>query len=188
MIKELFKMGFVLLVVSVVAGLALGAVYEVAWPKIVEQKRLARERALKEVMPDAESSRKVEDEKLGSYYEGLMEGAVICYAKEVSVKGYGGKIDLMVGIANDESVCGVKVLSHSETPGLGARIGQIRFGEDKPWFLQQFLKKELADLEVVKQPTEEKIEAITGATISSTAVTNGVRQVLLEISQADETK
>jgi len=186
--KDIIKMGAVLMIICLCAGLALGSVYQVAWPKIEEQRRLARERALKEVMPEAQSQREVTNALGETYYEGLVDNVVVCYAKETSVKGYGGAIELMVGITNDDAVCGVKVLSHTETPGLGAKIGEIKYGDEKPWFLEQFYLKALAGLQVVKHPSEEQIEAITGATISSEAVTSGVKQILQEIIKLEETK
>ena len=88
-------------------------------------------------------------------------------AISVSPKGYSGPIDMLVGIDPQGKVSGVKILAHRETPGLGANIA-------KPKFLDQFKGKTMND------PIEPKkdIDAVTGATISSKAVCNGVKEAL----------
>ncbi|MGB9612981.1 MAG: FMN-binding protein [Candidatus Margulisiibacteriota bacterium] len=85
----------------------------------------------------------------------------------VSPRGYAGQIDMMVGVGEDGKVIKVKILNQRETPGLGANI-------IKEEFLKQFSGKSLKD------PIEPKkdIDAITGATISSRAVSIGVKEAL----------
>lgn len=85
----------------------------------------------------------------------------------VSPRGYGGPIAMMVGVDAKGKVSGVKILNHRETPGLGANVV-------KPGFLAQFKGKSSKD------PLEPKkdINALTGATITSRAVCEGVRQAL----------
>ena len=84
----------------------------------------------------------------------------------VAPRGYAGPINMLVGV-DKAKVVGVKILNHRETPGLGNKIV-------KPEFLRQFAGKTLTD------PIEPKkdIDAITGATISSRAVSKGVREAL----------
>ena len=88
-------------------------------------------------------------------------------AISVSPRGYSGPIEMLVGVDPKGKVSGVKILSQRETPGLGAGIV-------KPSFLKQFIGKSSKD------PIEPKkdIDAITGATISSRAVCEGVRDAL----------
>ena len=78
---------------------------------------------------------------------------------------------MMVGVDKEMNVQGIEILSQSETAGLGAKIT-----EDK--FKGQFAGKSLADLKLVKKPTAspQEFEAVTGATISSRAVENGIAQ------------
>ena len=105
------------------------------------------------------------------YYEAYDEsGSVIGYVFDVTVKSYGGDLSCMVGIsAEEEKVTGVEITSISDTPGLGMKAT----GED---FLGQFIDK--ADgIGVNKNaPSDNEIQAITGATISSQAVTNAVNE------------
>lgn len=88
-------------------------------------------------------------------------------AVAVSPRGYSGPIEMMVGIDPQGKVKGLKILNQRETPGLGANIV-------KPGFLNQFIGKSQKD------PLEPKsdIDAITGATISSRAVCQGVKEAL----------
>ncbi|HVN67537.1 MAG TPA: FMN-binding protein, partial [Candidatus Sulfotelmatobacter sp.] len=85
----------------------------------------------------------------------------------VTVTGYHGPISMMVGIDNGGKVSGVKIISQKETAGLGADIV-------KPKFLKQFIGKDAKSKLEVKQD----IDAITGASISSRAVCQGVKDAL----------
>ncbi len=92
----------------------------------------------------------------------VLEGDVhIGYCVEVTSSGYGGDMGLMVGFDRTNAVLGISVVSHSETPGLGSRATE-------KGFLDQFIGKRGT------VTLREDVDAISGATISSTAVTNGV--------------
>ena len=111
-------------------------------------------------------------------YKALDEsGEVVGCAIPVTSKGYGGDVQVMVGISRVDGgmVTAVEVLSHSETPGLGANATTEQFRnqfKDNP---------SLHGFSVVKDGTggtEGRIDAITGATITSNAVTNAVNEAL----------
>ena len=100
----------------------------------------------------------------------------------VSEKGYGGPIKIIVGVdPTGEKITGVRIAQHSETPGLGANIVQVRTGDDEPWFLKQFGG---LTLDRIALKPDGAIDAITAATISSTAVTDAVRQGFEEFVKA----
>ena len=100
-------------------------------------------------------------EDAGTVYK-VFDGAVHTgYCVEVKSGGFGGDMMLMVGYTVDCTVLGVEIISMSETPGLGSKAGE-------PAFLSQFAGK--TDTLVLG----EDIDAISGATISSKAVTDGV--------------
>jgi len=87
-------------------------------------------------------------------------------------KGYGGKIKMLVAVTADSKVIDFSILEHNETPGLGDNA-------QKPEFRQMFAGKGADKLEVTKDPAnKENIQAMTGATISSRAVTKGVREAV----------
>jgi electron transport complex protein RnfG len=86
---------------------------------------------------------------------------------QVAPRGYGGFINMVVGISAEGRVLGVTVISHNETPGLGSAAAQ-------PKFLNQFKGKDPStELEVNKN-----VDAISGATKSSKAITKGVNEAL----------
>lgn len=91
-------------------------------------------------------------------------GAVIGYCVEIASAGFGGDISLMVGYRADGSILGVQVVSHSETPGLGARV-------EEEEYLSRYRGK---DISSVLYSDGYFVDAISGATISSNAVRDGV--------------
>lgn len=95
------------------------------------------------------------------------------YAVEVTPAGFGGTVDMMVGIDREGKVLGVRIISHSETPGLGASAAaENAAGED---FRGQFIGLS-GTLAVTKDGGG--IDALTGATVTSRAVTSGVNAAL----------
>lgn len=90
------------------------------------------------------------------------------YVATTTTKGYGGEMTVMTGFDNDGNIVGVSVLSSSETPGLGKKA-------EEPDFTEQYLGKS-GPLSVVKNTagSDSDIVAISGATISSKAVTAAV--------------
>ncbi len=93
------------------------------------------------------------------------QGAVV----QVSSEGYAGTIEMLVGINDLGQVAGVKITRINETPGLGSRAAD-------PKFLEQFRGKTIKD----KIEVKSDIQAITGATITSRAVSVGVKKALRE--------
>ena len=92
-------------------------------------------------------------------------------ALEVASNGYGGPIRILVGMAADGSVIDIAVISHNETPGLGKKIETAHFKD-------QFRNPTLKEMYLKKESPDGAIDAITAATISSRAVTDGVRKAL----------
>ena len=102
-----------------------------------------------------------------TYYEGTASGDTIGYVFKTSAKGYGGDIDLMVGIDTSGKVTGVSILSISETAGLGMNAKNESF-------INQYIGKS-GTIGVSKNgASDTEIQALTGATITSKAVTSAV--------------
>ena len=98
------------------------------------------------------------------------EGEEVGYVFTSGAKGYGGTVSVMVGIGTDGAITGVEILSHAETPGLGANAV-------KPDFKNRFIGK-AGQLIVDKNSNDgQNVQAITAATITSKAVTNAVNAV-----------
>ena len=95
------------------------------------------------------------------------------YAFMTNGKGYGGKIGILVGMEIDRALRGIRIISHQETPGLGAKIINVDF-------LSQFAG--LVPDQLVLARDGGAVDAITGATISSRAVAEGVAAGLVDMS------
>jgi len=176
--KDIVRFGGILLLVSVIAAAGLAAVYQVTNPRIVEQKKIELQNALGTAMPgaDVNAIKQVagEGEKV-LYYKGFASPdttGLVGYAFIASGIGYSSTIVTMVGVDSTGKIIGIKVLSQGETPGLGTKVQEIRYGEKEPWFQQQFLGRNVRKLAVDKDGGE--IRSITGATISSRAVAKSI--------------
>jgi electron transport complex protein RnfG len=177
--QKIISLGVTLFIITVVTGLILGVVHDVTLEPIrITQERLKAE-ALRGALPDAEEFRtvgkvqKAEDAGpiIKDVQQALSGGKTLGYCVTVTSRGYGGAIELVAGITNDGKLRGVRILNHSETPGLGAKSAE----ED---FYGQF--RDSDKVTVVKREPEApgEIMAISGATITSTAVTDGVNAAL----------
>ncbi|MBU5335259.1 RnfABCDGE type electron transport complex subunit G [Intestinibacter bartlettii] len=177
--KDMFKLGLNLLIISAVAALLLAFTNSVTADTIAKRSEQANAEARKLVLESAQDFEEVKDVKtdnskgveVSEIYEAKdASGNVVGYTLKVLPSGYGGTIELMVGIdsANGQ-VSGINVVSNSETAGLGAK-------STEPEFSDQYKGKPLEELSVLKNgtPGDTEIKAISGATITSTAVTNGV--------------
>lgn len=110
----------------------------------------------------------------------VIVGTRIGYIVETYGKGYSSYIDILFAVNDQFTVEKLNILHHAETPGLGDEI-------TAPWFKDQFKGKDEAHLVVKKGETKDYIQAITGATISSRAVTeDGVRKGLEFLKEALE--
>ncbi len=112
------------------------------------------------------------------YYVGRLDGEMVGTAfTVVTNKGYSGPIEIVIAMEESgDKIAGVRIKSHSETPGLGANATQIRYGEIEPWFLEQFKGLRPDEVWLKKDDPSGKIDAITAATITSRAITDAVRE------------
>lgn len=169
------KMVLVLMGVALGSAALLGLVFGVTAPVIVAQKEAARQEALAMLLPEADSFRAeqvVIEEDTGAVYHAYNEkGEKIGIVFTVAPRGYAGPVETMVGLRADSSLSAIRIASPAEglkeTPGLGARVLEDTFRN-------QFKGLKHDDLYLLKEGGE--IDAITAATISSNAVTSGVRE------------
>lgn len=177
--KENIRLGLILLLITGIAGLLLGGAFEITKAPIAASIEANRQAAMKEILPFADKFSKSDvkiksDEKVSEVNSGLKGTEIVGYAIKVAPKGYGGPVEIMVGISSEGKITGIKILAHTETPGLGANA-------PLPKFSDQYKNKPIKEkLEVVKiTPSKEnQIQAITGATITSKAVTLGVNDAV----------
>lgn len=176
-------LSLVLLIISAVVALLLAFTNSVTKDKILENTIKEQNAAKQEVLEEAFDFLEIEfSDKTGivrSVYQGVNQnGEFVGWCVNVTPSGYGGELDIMVGINPDKTVSGMKVVSHSETAGLGAKASE-------PDFSSQFAGKATdKPLEVIKSgtPLDNEIVAISGATITSNAVKTGVNAAIDAVS------
>lgn len=119
------------------------------------------------------------DDKVYEYYTQTADGQPVAYAIKSTVTGFGGPLTLMVGISVDRKlILNTSVLSHSETPGLGAKCTS----DEK--FMSQWKGLELSKTKLeVQKPNKDGIDAITASTITSKAYTLAVSNALAAFDQ-----
>lgn len=166
--KEIVIPALALTLTAALVALALALVNGVTAEKIKANLAAESQKAAYEVMPQAAGFGVLTGVEHASIaYEGLGdEGEFIGYVFQTTVKGYGGDVEVITGFDPEGSITGVKILSDSETPGLGKRVNEEGFRR------QYVGLKEQAVLS--KQAQEGEIQAVSNATISSRAVTEAV--------------
>ncbi len=184
-VKTLIKNALVLFVITLVAGVSLGFVYQVTKEPIAYQAELAQIKANQAVFPDAANFEDVALDdatvekilsnadynkiKINSAKKAVDgAGTGLGYVIQVTSGGYGDNIVFTVGITNEGSVNGISLISINETPGLGMNAEKV--------LVPQFAGKPAVQFVVTKNAaaSDSEISAISGATITSKAVTYGV--------------
>lgn len=174
--KENFKLGIILAIITSIAGVLLGLANGVTKDAIAENSKLNKE-DLALIMPLATSVEETDKKLEGNILE-VLEGKNgsegVGYLFKVNTKGFHGQVDLMIAISNEGKMTGLKVISHSETPGLGAKIDEDKFKER---FKNVPIDKGISMVKTT--PTSEnEVEGVTGATISSKAVGTAVNEAI----------
>lgn len=174
--------------ITLVAGLLLGVVYDVTAEPIAVQQAKAKEEAYMAVFAEAggfeditaDVGEELQAQIVADGYDAQTinevmlatdaDGSELGYAFTVtSSEGYGGDIQFAMGVSNDGTMNGISILSISETAGLGMKA-------DTDEFKSQFKDKNVEKFEYTKTGATEdnQIDALSGATITTNAVTNGV--------------
>ena len=183
----MIKNAFILFVITLVAGALLGLVYQVTKDPIAKQDMIAQNKANQAVFSDAITFNELgwNEDILEDVYDELdvsgvrlqgvkealnLEGDLLGYVLQMKTKGYGDSIIFTVGLTNGGKMNGISIISIAETPGLGMNAEKI--------IAPQFAGKNAVQFTVVKSgqlsDAGSQIEAISGATITSKAITDGV--------------
>lgn len=162
------NMLIVLTAIALISAAALAFTYGQTKPILDEQARQKQVQAVQDVLPGDFDNEPTEDAVTVDGFEGVeiyparQGGALIGSAvRSVTGEGYGGTITVMVGFDPDGTITGTTVLSHTETPGLGAKLTEESFRS-------QFEGMTVGDGLMVEKDGGE-VDAITAATISSRA-------------------
>lgn len=193
---NILRLSIILAIVTAIAAYVLAEIYSITKPQIELQKRAKTRAALALVLPEAkvivpvEKQVPVKDSKGNVlykrtdvlYYIGYGDPdttQIVGYAFKAYGKGYSSVIETMVGIKPDGSIGKIKIISQKETPGLGARCEESPPFDGKSWSTEQFVGKTIDQLKVDKDGGN--IVSITGATITSRAITNSIREKMQEL-------
>ncbi len=178
--KKMLKDAFILLMITLLAGAALGFVHDITKLPIAQAEENAKNEALRVVFTDAATfeSTEVKNQDTALYPD--CEITEVYAAKDASSNvlgyvllvtthaGYGGDISFAMGIRNDRVINGISILSISETAGLGMKAPEV--------LVPQFKNRQAMEFIVSKggASAADEIDAISGATITSKAVTGAV--------------
>ncbi|MBN2102548.1 RnfABCDGE type electron transport complex subunit G [bacterium] len=176
--KEILKYALILMTVTLIASGALALVNSLTAPKIEAQKQKELQQGLSNVLCNVDYGI-IEKQQLNGhvYYTGYADkdtSQLSGYAFSAYGLGYSSTIWILVGIDTAGFITGINILDQKETPGLGARCTEIKSGEKNPWWVEQFRNKNAKTISVVKDGGT--IESITGATITSRAITNAISE------------
>ena len=176
--SKIIRNTLILTIITVVAGLGLGLVYEVTKEPIARTEEQAKKEAWQAVFSDVSLGEfkpvdvdqdAADKTTVDEVCEAADEGYVVTVTDK---EGYGGDIKITVGVTKDGTVSGVSILSISETAGLGMRATEAKFQE-------QYVGKTTDKFYVSKDGGEgEPIDAISGATITSRAFTGAVNTAI----------
>ena len=190
--NKIVKNTLILTAITVVSGLLLGVVYDITKEPIAQAQENTKQEAYRAVLSDASSFEAVDfdadsassllsengytSDEITGVGEGTDDsGETVGYVISVqSGEAYDGTLELSVGIATDGTVKGVEMLDISETAGLGMKADEAEFKD-------QFKDKNVEKFTYTKtgEDGDDMIDAISGATITTNAVTNAVDSALV---------
>lgn len=199
--NKIIKDTIAITLITLVSGLLLGLVQDITAGPIAEQQQKAKEEAYKAVFADADSFEQVElTEEVSAGLEACLDengygaqnidevmtaldasGSQVGYAFTVTTsEGYGGDIQFAMGIRDDGTLNGISILSIGETAGLGMKANTDSFRD-------QFKDKKVEKFEYTKTgaAADDQIDALSGATITTNAMTNGVNAGLCAFQYAE---
>ena len=198
--KNWIRNTLVLSLVCLGSAIGVGGTYLLTIPRIRARDAAREKAALEAVLPGAKEVKPVQGaEGVFAGYDGTK---LVGYAAVGAAQGYSSRLRVAVGARplDDGSfeVLAIKVIHQQETPGLGARVEEVKsdrtiftvlFGGKKkanaplaPWFQEQFRNKKESEIKLKK--SGGAIDAITGATITSSAVVRAVQDALARMKKA----
>lgn len=158
--KKIIHLTVFLAIISALAGGVLGLVNQVTAPIIAEKKIAAVKASLQEIFPNASEFAEItieENDVVVNAYEASGAG----YAFNVSIQGYKDVIEFIIGFDLNGKITGLKMNYVNDTPGLGTKVGE-------PEFINS----------IVNKSVDDKLDTISGATISSKAVIEGINAAI----------
>ena len=181
---DILKPVVVLLSICIVIPLALSVTNAVTADRMAKLEKQRAEETMKSLVDaDEFEELKFGGENIIRYNRALKDGKPVGYIFETSVNGYGGEVSVMTAVNTDGAVKSIAILDVSkETPGLGQNAAKAEF-------YSQYQGKKYGIKLVKNNPVSEnnEVDAMTGATITSTAVTNAVNEALEQFDTISKT-
>lgn len=190
--SSILKDALILFLITVVAGALLGLVNQITLEPIAESELKAKEEAYQVVFADSskfEKNSEIDDKLSSETFDGAevteileakdADGNTLGYVMSVTAKeGYGGDITFTIGVTTEGTMTGLSVLSHSETAGLGANCTTESFQS-------QFVGLQGPEIAYSKEGAsgDNEFDAISGATITSKALTKAINAGLGFLSE-----
>lgn len=172
---SIYQIAMNLTVTCFISGSIIAGTYFITAPVAAKTAAKIKTDSMKSLVIDAQKFNPVKGKK--EWFTAEKDGKVIAYVVPAESKGYGGAIKMLVSVSPQGKIINFDILDSKETPGLGDNAS-------KDTFKNQFKGKEVKDLVVVKDATKvENIQAMTGATISSKAVTKGIKEAVHQVTQ-----
>jgi len=175
--SSFINMVITLFLVAAIAALALGGVYTVTKEPIAIAKQKKLEAAIKSVLPEFDTIKEAKfldpegKDSLTFYYAYKGGDQIGAAVKTYTMKGFSGRVELMVGLLEDGTINNTAVLAHKETPGLGDKMDA-----SKSDFSLQFKGKNPNNFKLAVTKDGGNVDAITAATISSRAFCDAVER------------
>ncbi len=166
---EIIKKIVVLTIVTSVAAVLLAVTYKNTKPRIDAHMKNELERLRRDVLPRSSGFEEIKIRKEACYIGYDDEGRKAGLILPVSVKGYSGEIKMLIGMSMKGKIEGLYIINQTETPGLGNKIAAAEFTDQ----FRGLTEKEAC---LASDGSDGKIDAVTAATISSRAVTGGVKK------------
>ncbi len=165
--NRMFKPIVVLGLICVIVTGALAATNSVTAPIIEEATRLAQEQARQELLPEAEGFEKIEGIDVANVSDVYAASNGVGYVVTSSAKGYGGTMTVMVSFTPEGTIKQIKVTEQAETQGIGSKVA----GDASFW-------ERYAGLEAKPLVLDQDVDRLSGATISSRALTAAVNSAI----------
>lgn len=175
--KYVLRLAGTLFAICLVVALLLGATNSATAPIIEKMQREKTAAAMAQVLP-AESYEPVDTsaENVKALYRAMDGGAQAGYVAQVAANGFGGAIEMVVGVDMDGRVTGVTVTSHGETPNVGSKV------VDSQGVLDRFIGMSGAGGEITVNSGPNRFDGVSGATVSSKGVAAGVNAALSAVA------
>jgi electron transport complex protein RnfG len=172
---SIFQITMNLTIACFISGAIIATTYFITAPVAAKTAAGIKSDAMKSIVTNAQTFLPVKGKS--NWFMAENKGKLVGYVVPAESKGYGGAISMLVSVTPAGKIINFTILTSNETPGLGQNAS-------KAPFQSQFKGKVVKDLVVTKDPTKVgNIQAMTGATITSKAVTKGIKEAVEQVTQ-----